>query len=236
LRIGLTVETPDRAFFARHGGLAHGPYAVVRVADQGTGVPDAIRDRIWEPFFTTKEPGKGTGLGLWMVYGAAQQAGGVVELESAPGQGACFAVYLPIVAPPAVASGSETLLIADGDSASILLVDDEASVRAYLRLALEEAGCVVTEAADGVEALERYDEAGGLFDAVVSDVSMPRMNGPDLARALEERNPGQRILFLTGYASKETAAGLTAQAGRRIVMKPAPPERLLQALSDLLAD
>jgi two-component system, cell cycle sensor histidine kinase and response regulator CckA len=160
----------------------------------------------------------------------------VVELESAPGQGACFAVYLPIVAPPAVASGSETLLIADGDSASILLVDDEASVRAYLRLALEEAGCVVTEAADGVEALERYDEAGGLFDAVVSDVSMPRMNGPDLARALEERNPGQRILFLTGYASKETAAGLTAQAGRRIVMKPAPPERLLQALSDLLAD
>lgn len=236
LTIAVTVETPDRAFFARHGGLAHGRYAVVRVADQGTGVPDAIRDRIWEPFFTTKEPGKGTGLGLWMVYGAAQQAGGVVELESAPGQGTCFAVYLPIVAPPAVASGPETRLIADGDSASILLVDDEASVRAYLRLALEEAGCVVTEAADGVEALERYDEAGGLFDAVVSDLSMPRMNGPDLARALEERNPGLRILFLTGYASKETAAGLTAQAGRRIVMKPVPPERLLQALSDLLAD
>ncbi|MFD1624313.1 response regulator [Azospirillum griseum] len=236
LTIGLTVETPPRAFFARHGGLHPGRYAVIRVTDQGSGVPDAIRDRVWEPFFTTKEPGKGTGLGLWMVYGAAQQAGGVAELESAPGQGACFALYLPAIDPPVLAASPPPLLIADGDSAAILLVDDEASVRSYLRLALEEAGCVVTEAADGVEALERFDEAGGLFDAVVTDVSMPRMNGPDLARALEERNPGLRILFLTGYASKETAADLTAQAGRRIVMKPLPPERLLEALNELLAD
>ncbi len=236
LRIGLTVETPDSAFFARHGGLVVGRYTVIRVADEGCGVPDAIRDRVWEPFFTTKEPGKGTGLGLWMVYGAAQQAGGVVEMESQEGQGTVFSVYLPASPPPAPASGPDTLSIVEGESAAILLVDDEASVRTYLRLTLEEAGCVVTEAADGVEALERYDEAGGLFDAVVSDVSMPRMNGLELASALEERNPHLRILFLTGYASKETAAGLTAQGGRLIVMKPVPPERLLQSLRDLLAD
>ncbi|CAO3420738.1 PAS domain-containing hybrid sensor histidine kinase/response regulator [Azospirillum doebereinerae] len=236
LTIALTVETPDSAFFARHGTLRKGPYAVVRVADQGCGVPEAIRDRVWEPFFTTKEPGKGTGLGLWMVYGTAQQAGGVVEMESEEGQGTTFSVYLPAVPPPEPVHQLDSLSLGEGESAAILLVDDETSVRTYLRLALEEAGCVVTEAADGVEALERYDEAGGLFDAVVTDVSMPRMNGPDLARALEERNPHLRILFLTGYASKETAAGLTAQAGRHIVMKPVPPERLLQALRDLLAD
>lgn len=236
LTISLTVETPDSAFFARHGGLSAGRYAVIRVADQGCGVPDAIRDRVWEPFFTTKEPGKGTGLGLWMVYGTAQQAGGAVEMESEEGRGTVFSVYLPATARPAPAPSLDTLRVAEGESAAILLVDDETSVRTYLRLALEEAGCVVTEAADGVEALERYDEAGGLFDAVVSDVSMPRMNGPDLARALGERNPYLPILFLTGYASKETAAELTAQAGRNIVMKPVPPERLLQALRDLLVD
>ncbi len=237
LTISLDSATPDSAFFGRQGGLARGRYAVIRVADEGCGVPEAVRDRIWEPFFTTKEPGKGTGLGLWMVYGTAQQAGGAVEMEGRDGRGSVFTIRLPAVAPPGRTEGTvEPLLLGEGDSASILLVDDEDSVRSYLRLALEEAGCSVTEAADGVEALARWDEGGGLFDAVVTDVSMPRMGGPELARALEERNPGLRILFLTGYASQETAADLTGAAGRQLVMKPVTPERLLQAVRDLLSE
>ena len=235
LTIALAMETPDDAFFARHRGLKPGRYVAIRVSDQGPGVPAEIRDRIWEPFFTTKEPGKGTGLGLWMVYGTAQQSGGAVELEGEEGHGATFAVYLPAVEPPASPAGLDPLQVAEGEGAVILLVDDEDSVRRYLRLVLEEAGCTVVEASDGQEALTRYDEAGGLFDAVVSDVSMPRMNGLELARELETRNQLLPILFLTGYASRETAAGLTAQEGRQIVMKPVAPERLLGALRDLLA-
>jgi PAS domain S-box-containing protein len=235
LTIALAVETPDDAFFARHRGLKPGRYVAIRVSDQGPGVPVEIRDRVWEPFFTTKEPGKGTGLGLWMVYGTAQQSGGAVELEGEEGRGATFALYLPAVEPPASPVGIDPLQVAEGEGAVILLVDDEDSVRRYLRLVLEEAGCTVVEASDGQEALTRYDEAGGLFDAVVSDVSMPKMNGLDLARALESRNQLLPILFLTGYASRETAAGLTAQEGRQIVMKPVAPERLLSALRDLLA-
>ncbi|CAO3352635.1 hypothetical protein [Azospirillum palustre] len=235
LTIALAVETPDDAFFARHRGLKPGRYVAIRVSDQGPGVPVEIRDRVWEPFFTTKEPGKGTGLGLWMVYGTAQQSGGAVELEGEEGQGATFALYLPAVEPPASPVGLDPLQVAEGEGAVILLVDDEDSVRRYLRLVLEEAGCTVVEASDGQEALTRYDEAGGLFDAVVSDVSMPKMNGLELARALESRNQLLPILFLTGYASRETAAGLTAQEGRQIVMKPVAPERLLGALRDLLA-
>lgn len=235
LTIALAVETPDDAFFARHRGLKPGRYVAIRVSDQGPGVPAEIRDRVWEPFFTTKEPGKGTGLGLWMVYGTAQQSGGAVELEGEEGHGATFAVYLPAVEPPASPAGLDPLQVAEGEGAVILLVDDEESVRRYLRLVLEEAGCTVVEASDGQEALIRYDEAGGLFDAVVSDVSMPRMNGLELARELETRNQLLPILFLTGYASRETAAGLTAQEGRQIVMKPVAPERLLSALRDLLA-
>lgn len=236
LNISLEVIVPDEAFFARHSGLADGRYAVIRVTDEGCGVPDAIRDRIWEPFFTTKEPGKGTGLGLWMVYGTAGQAGGAVEMDSRPGEGSSFAILLPAVEPPAQGRALEPLTVVGGESAAILLADDESSVRTYLRLVLEEAGCTVTEAADGAEALELYDAKGGLFDAVVSDLSMPRMNGTDLGRALEERNPEIRILYLTGYASREAAAGLTAPPGRKLVMKPVAPERLLQALRDLLAD
>ncbi|WP_247893299.1 response regulator [Azospirillum endophyticum] len=235
LTIALTVETPGSAFFARHRGLKPGRYVTIRVSDQGVGVPAEIRDRIWEPFFTTKEPGKGTGLGLWMVYGTAQQSGGAVELEGTEGRGATFALHLPAVDPPAAPARSDPLQVVEGEGAVILLVDDEESVRRYLRLVLQEAGCTVVEAADGQEALDRYDEAGGLFDAVVSDVSMPRMNGLELARALETRNQLLPILFLTGYASRETAAGLTAQEGRQIVMKPVAPERLLDALRDLLA-
>ncbi|MBY6265418.1 response regulator [Azospirillum sp. 412522] len=235
LTIALAVETPDDAFFARHRGLKPGRYVAIRVGDQGPGVPAEIRDRIWEPFFTTKEPGKGTGLGLWMVYGTAQQSNGAVELEGGKGRGATFALYLPAVDPPAAPARPDPLHVAEGEGAVILLVDDEDSVRRYLRLVLEEAGCTVVEASDGQEALDRYDEAGGLFDAVVSDVSMPRMNGLELARALESRNPLLPILFLTGYASRGTAAGLTAQEGRQIVMKPVAPERLLDALRDLLA-
>nr|WP_281362454.1 response regulator [Azospirillum melinis] len=235
LTIALAVEAPDDAFFARHRGLKPGRYVAIRVSDQGPGVPAEIRDRVWEPFFTTKEPGKGTGLGLWMVYGTAQQSGGAVELEGEEGQGATFALYLPAVEPPASPVGLDPLQVAEGEGAVILLVDDEDSVRRYLRLVLEEAGCTVVEASDGQEALTRYDEAGGLFDAVVSDVSMPRMNGLELASELESRNQLLPILFLTGYASRETAAGLTAQEGRQIVMKPVAPERLLGALRDLLA-
>lgn len=238
LCVSLAVEMPDGAFLARHKALARGPHAVIRVTDEGGGVPDDIRDRIWEPFFTTKEPGKGTGLGLWMVYGTAQQAGGAAEMEARPdGRGSVFSIHLPAVdAAEATADDDDAVRLGEGDAASILLVDDEESVRAYLKLVLEEAGCTVTEAADGLEALERWDECGGLFDALVTDVSMPRMNGPELARVLEERNPGLRALFLTGYASRETAADLTAQPGRLILMKPVPPDRLVQAVRDLLAD
>ncbi len=238
LTISLDSAVPDAAFFGRHGGLARGRYAMIRVADEGCGVPEAVRDRIWEPFFTTKEPGKGTGLGLWMVYGTARQAAGAVEMEAGPdGRGSVFSIHLPTVAAPATPGALAVGLgLGEDEGAAILLVDDEESVRTYVRLALEEAGCTVTEAVDGLDALERWDESGGLFDAVVSDMSMPRMNGLELARALEERNPGLRILFLTGYASRDTAADLTAQPGRRIVMKPVAPDRLIEAVRGLLSE
>ncbi|WP_448187445.1 PAS domain-containing hybrid sensor histidine kinase/response regulator [Azospirillum sp. sgz301742] len=237
LNVTLESVEPDRGFFERHDSLRPGRYAVIRVADTGCGVPEEIRDRIWEPFFTTKEPGKGTGLGLWMVYGTAQQAGGVVEMDSELGHGTAFTIYLPAVEPPAtVDTGIETVRLPEGEAAAVLLVDDEDSVRSFLRLALEEAGCQVVEAVDGLDALARWDEHGGLFDLLVTDVSMPRMTGPELARALDERNPDLRMLFLTGYASQDQAAGLTARPGSQLLMKPVGPDKLIQAVRELLSE
>jgi signal transduction histidine kinase/CheY-like chemotaxis protein len=250
LTITLDRVTPDRAFLDSHeelslsdsvsgdsvsGAAGSGDYAVVRVADEGCGVHDDIRDRIWEPFFTTKEPGKGTGLGLWMVYGTARQAGGVVDMDSEIGRGTVFSIYLPLADPPAeVPAGVDTVSLPEGEPAVILLVDDEEAVRSFIRLTLEEAGCTVVEACDGVDALERFDAAGGLFDLVVSDFSMPRMAGPDLAVALEHRNPDLRMLFLTGFAERETVEALTARPGRQVLMKPVSPDGLIQAVRDLL--
>jgi len=237
LSVTLDSALPDAAFFQRHERLRPGRYVTIRVADDGCGVPEDIRDRIWEPFFTTKEPGKGTGLGLWMVYGTAQQAGGVVEMESEVGHGTAFTLYLPAVDRPVEADNDADIVrLPEGETASVLLVDDEDAVRSYLKLALEEAGCQVVEAVDGVDALARYDEYGGLFDLLVTDLSMPRMNGAELAHALDARNPDLRMLFLTGYASRGQAEGLSAKPGRQLLMKPISPEKLVQAVSDLLAE
>ncbi len=237
LHVTLETVEPGRGFFERHEALRPGRYAALRVTDSGCGVPEEIRDRIWEPFFTTKEPGKGTGLGLWMVYGTAQQAGGVVEMKSELGKGSVFSMYLPAVDPPAAADeGIEAVRLPEGETVSVLLVDDEESVRSYLRLALEEAGCQVVEAADGLDALARWEEHAGLFDLLVTDVSMPRMTGPELARALDERNPDLRMLFLTGYASRDQAEGLTARSGCQLLMKPVGPEKLVQAVRELLSE
>lgn len=155
---------------------------------------------------------------------------------SEPGQGTVFSLYLPAVDPPVHQDeGVENVGLPEGETAWVLLVDDEESVRSFLRLTLEEAGCEVVEAADGVEALKCFMDSGGLFDIVISDISMPRMSGPELARALEEHNPELRILFLTGYASRDMAEGLTARPGTQILMKPVTPEKLLAAVRELIA-
>jgi len=236
LSIVLDEFVPDATLLARHEQLKSGRCAVISVGDTGTGIPDEIRDRIWEPFFTTKELGKGTGLGLSMVYGAASQVGGMADFTTELGVGTTFRIILPVCDPPADSDEEMVggLSPDDGSALNVLLVDDEDAVRAYLKLVLEEAGCHIVEARDGQDAVEKFDEAGGLFDLVVTDVAMPRMNGADLARALSERNPYLRMLFLTGFASRDLASSLTGRDEWRLLMKPVAPNDLMRAIRDLV--
>jgi len=236
LSIVLDEFVPEAALLKRHDQLKPGRHAVISVADTGTGIPEGIRDRIWEPFFTTKELGKGTGLGLSMVYGTASQVGGMADFTTELGAGTTFRIVLPVCDPPDRTDAEIVVGLSpdDGEQLNVLLVDDEEAVRAYLKLVLEEAGCSIVEARDGQDAVEKFDEAGGLFDLVVTDVAMPRMNGAELARELSERNPYVRMLFLTGFASRDLASSLTGRDEWRLLMKPVAPNDLMRAIRDLV--
>ena len=192
-------------------GMPAADYVLVEVADTGTGIPAKIVDKIFEPFFSTKEVGKGTGLGLSTVYGIIKQTGGFVYVDSVEQKGTTFRIFLPrydvnadeakrIAAAAAldhVKRPVRTDLTGEG---TILLVEDEEGLRQLNARGLASRGYTVLEAANGVEAIEVLEEHGGKVDLVVSDVVMPEMDGPTLLRELRSRNPTLKIIFVSGYA------------------------------------
>ncbi len=195
-------------------GMPRGEYVRVDVADTGTGIPPDIIDRIFEPFFTTKEVNKGTGLGLSTVYGIIKQTGGFIYAESEVGRGTTFRIFLPRHVPTvdeaasAAAAAKEAKGAARSVSAddtghgTILLVEDEDGLRGLNARGLTSRGYTVLQAANGVEAIEAIDRHSGKIDLVVSDVVMPEMDGPTLLRELRSRDPGVKIIFVSGYAEE----------------------------------
>ena len=190
----------DALFHGVNPDLQPGAYVEISMADTGSGMPPDVMARIFEPFYTTKDPGRGTGLGLSMAFGIIKQSGGHLDVSSRVGEGATFTILLPQVNPPVelAAGPAADGLLAQGHE-TILLVEDEASVRKLARIALERAGYTVLVAEHGGAALELAGQYAGRIDMLVSDVVMPEMRGPDLARALEPRRPGLRVLFVSGY-------------------------------------
>jgi len=179
-----------------------GPYALIRVRDEGHGIPPDRLPKIFEPFYTTKRPGEGTGLGLSTVYGIIKQTGGYVFVDSTVGQGSCFTLYLPAHSgAPEVATRApaveedETL-----DSGVVLLVEDEAPVRSFAARALRMRGHTVIEAESGEEALEKLSDSDLVVDIFVTDVVMPGLDGPGWVSEALKTRPGTRVVFVSGYA------------------------------------
>ncbi|MBO0758861.1 MAG: response regulator, partial [Bradyrhizobiaceae bacterium] len=200
-------------------GMPAVDYVLVEVADIGVGIPHDIMDKIFEPFFSTKDVGKGTGLGLSTVYGIIKQTGGFIYPESQVGQGTMFRIFLPrhVLAPEdiepfrlgapattAARSATETrpTLVDHTGQGTILLVEDEEGLRILNARGLASRGYTVLEASNGVEALEVIDRHAGKIDLVVSDVVMPEMDGPTLLKELRRRDPNVRIIFVSGYAEE----------------------------------
>ncbi len=179
-------------------------YVLIEVADTGTGMPPEIREKIFEPFFTTKEVGKGTGLGLSTVYGIIKQTNGFIFVDSVVGEGTTFRIYLPryagVIEKAATAAPKPAADLTG--SGIILLVEDEPDVRSLNARALTQRGYTVLTAANGIEAIEVFEARHGAVDLVVSDVMMPEMDGPTLARELRQRNPALKIIFVSGYAEE----------------------------------
>ena len=233
-------------------------YVLVEVSDSGTGIPAAIVDKIFEPFFSTKEVGKGTGLGLSTVYGIIKQTGGFVYVDSVEGKGTTFRIFLPRhvasaqdAAPEHAAEAQVSSLIgvlaaaaeakppANADLTgvgTILLVEDEEGLRALNARGLTSRGYTVLEAGNGVEAIDVLEKIDGRVDLVVSDVVMPEMDGPTLLRELRSRDPSLKIIFVSGYAEDAFQKHLPADGQQfAFLAKPFTLKQLVAAVKETMA-
>ena len=224
--------TADPAYAQSRPGLVIGSYVLLSVTDTGHGMDAATQARIFEPFFTTKEVGKGTGLGLSTVYGIVRQNGGFIWVQSAPGKGSCFEVYLPQVQEKAeaVAVKPASLPIVPG-ALTVLVVEDDVAVRELAARLLNTAGYHVLAARDGVEALQIAAQHGPAIGALLTDVVMPRMRGTELAERLVSVLPNVKIIFMSGYLEQiEKSPKLTGESF--FLEKPFTREILLRKLNE----
>ncbi len=226
--------TVDAKYSRTHPSVKPGQYVMFAVTDSGTGMTAEIKARIFEPFFTTKEPGKGTGLGLATVYGIVNQSSGYIHVDSAPGNGTRFEIYLPLTQQQLPVLSSSSLLAAQSPHGeTVLLAEDEEAVRTLTCEFLQSAGYNVLTATDGVEAFEIAQRLGNSIQLLLTDVVMPRMRGPELAERLRSILPHLKVVFISGYSEElHGSAGLSEDAA--FVQKPFSREVLLQQLRDVL--
>lgn len=234
----LTIETDrenvDKEFVNVHGYGEPGEYAVISVSDTGVGMDEETKRRIFEPFFTTKEVGKGTGLGLSIVYGIVKQHNGYINVYSEVGKGTTFRIYLPLVkrkaeekkAPeaPAPIVGSETVLVAE----------DDATVRKLSKTLLETFGYKVIEAVDGEDAVQKFTENKDMIHLLILDVMMPRKNGMEAYNRIREMSPNIKVLFMSGYTAEVIKARRMVGEGMEFVSKPISPTEFLKKVREVL--
>jgi two-component system, cell cycle sensor histidine kinase and response regulator CckA len=216
-------------------------YVVCEVADTGTGIPKAILEKIWDPFFTTKEVGKGTGLGLSMVYGIIKQTGGFIFCDTVEGQGTTFKIYLPRHFPAPVVESAEVKIVKPAvredftGKGRILVVEDEDSVRAFAVKALTSRGFTVLEANSGEVGLEVIgaDKIG--FELIISDVVMPELDGPSFLAELRKRGITTKFMFMSGYAEDAFERNLENPDDFAFLQKPFTLKQLIEKVKDVMA-
>jgi len=235
----LTIETANielgEEFLRSHVNVQPGQYVMLAVTDTGCGMDGETLSRIFEPFYTTKEPGQGTGLGLATVFGIVQQCGGQIYVYSEPGRGTTFKIYLPRVDAPVAAKPAAAGTGLEGARGeSVLLVEDDDQVRHLARIVLQSAGYVVLEAALPDQALDIARDQGAGIDLLLTDVVMPQMGGPVLAAKIAEIRPGLKTLFFSGYTSRTVAQSGYLDPRAAFLEKPFTPKALLSKVREVL--
>jgi two-component system, cell cycle sensor histidine kinase and response regulator CckA len=234
----LTMETANvtlgEEYVHEHIGTRSGPHVMLAVTDTGTGMDAATASRIFEPFFTTKATGKGTGLGLSTVFGIVQQSGGHLFVYSEPGIGTTFKIYLPRVDAAADSIRSNPPLETLNGSETLLLVEDDESLRVVARGILARNGYTVLDARNAGEALLQCESHEGRIDLLLSDVVMPQMSGPQLAKRLSVLRPDMKVLFMSGYTDDSVVRHGILEDTVAYLQKPITPETLTMKVREVL--
>jgi two-component system cell cycle sensor histidine kinase/response regulator CckA len=234
----VVVETSnvvvDDSYARSHADVSPGAYVMLSVTDTGEGMDEATQSHIFEPFFTTKEEGKGTGLGLATVFGIVKQSGGHIRVYSEPGVGSTFKVYLPRADEEAKSEPAPVSAAPLSGSETILLVEDAEALRMMIREILEGAGYAVIECGNPAEALLTPAADVTRADLLLTDVIMPRANGPEVARSLREKHPALKVLFMSGYTNQAIGHLGVLADGAPLLEKPFTTESLLRRVRTVL--
>ena len=215
-------------------GMKYGPHVHLTVSDQGVGMEPSVLERIFEPYFTTKEPGKGTGLGLSVIHGIVKNHGGHIRVDSKPGRGTTFDVYLPIIEGTEIEAESDAEIKDTHGSEHIMVVDDEETIVTMERKILERLGYQVTSSTDSAKALEEFKDHPEKYDLVITDMTMPHMTGDELAKKMMDIKPTLPVILCTGFNERITEEKALEMGITKFVMKPVITEELTTAIRTVL--
>jgi len=232
--IETTFHSLDESFCEKNLEARAGDFFALAVTDNGCGMDQITLSRIFEPFFTSKEHGRGTGLGLATVYGIVKQHKGFIDVYSEPGRGSCFKVYLPAVSGQVVHPSVSVPVAAVGGTETIFLAEDNESVRRFADILLRNAGYTVITAADGRESLELLEKKIADVDMAILDVIMPYCGGQEVYRAIRRMRADLPVLFSSGYSTNAEETNFVTAEGLELIQKPYEPSILLKKIRDVL--
>jgi PAS domain S-box-containing protein len=234
----LFIETKtheiDAEFSRMHGFGKPGKYALIIITDSGSGMDEKTRDKIFEPFYTTKEVGKGTGLGLSIVYGIVKQHNGYINCYSEPGKGTTFKIYLPVIEDTARETEELPIVAAQYGTETILIAEDDLPSRKITKHLLESCGYTIIEAHDGADVVSKFTENMGRIDLLLLDVIMPKKSGMDALDEIRKTHPDVKALFISGYIRDAVDHKMIIDGKLPLIQKPVKPAELLSKIREAL--
>ncbi|RKX88808.1 MAG: hypothetical protein DRZ90_17735 [Spirochaetes bacterium] len=236
LTISVNSETFEEEFLRNNPWAESGTFAVICVADTGTGMDELTLQRVFEPFFSTKEVGKGTGLGLSTAYGIVKQHEGFIHVESKPEVGSSFSIYLPLAEAPENLESPLEQDLTDVSSLKIFLVEDDPTVLRLTKFLLEEKDYIVVTAADGETAMDILEHDHSLFDILILDIMIPGRSGREVLKRYHELKPSGPAILMSGYSIDNLEVITEGTENVLFLQKPYAPDTMFQAISTILGE